>query len=87
MLIQPSNDDLERYLAGKLSSSATKRIEKAVKRSAELRARLDELRFEHKTVEAIKDSFGIRLPEAEEERIVSKAVDRLRTELSAVRPD
>ena len=85
MAAKTKDDDLERYLAGALPASSAKRIERAISRSTELRARLEELRAEREIVDAVKDSFAIRLPEAEEERIVTEGLGRLGTTLGGPR--
>ena len=76
-----TDDDLERYLSGALAPSIVKRIERALSRSPQLRTRLEELRAEREIIDEVKDSFAIRLPEAEEERIVAEGLGRLGTTL------
>ncbi len=81
MAKRPTDDELERYLRGRLTPAQQRRIEAALRASADLQARLTALRQEQETIEAVKDSFAIRLPENEEERIVSRATKRLGTTL------
>lgn len=83
MAKRPSNLELEGYLRGELSAAQRRRVEAALDASAELRARLAALRDECATIEAVKDSFAIRLPEKEEERIASKVLGELGTRLTA----
>ena len=73
--------DLEGYLSDSLSPAKKKQIEESIRRSPELQARMEELREEQMTLDAVKDSFAIRLPDAEEQRIVSKVSDRIKTSL------
>ncbi len=58
-----------------------RRVENALRESEELRRQLDALKTEAGIVEVVKDALSIRLPERDEERIVSKAVGRLKTTL------
>jgi anti-sigma factor RsiW len=80
-----TNEELERYLRSELTPAQRRRIDAALRASANLQARLAALRQEHETIEAVKDSFAIRLPEKEEERIVSRATRRLGTTLGRPR--
>ena len=82
MAKMPDERELEQYLAGTLSAGRKQRVEAALADSQELRARLTELKKEKQTVETVKNSFAVRLTEDEEERIISKSVDRLRTTLT-----
>ncbi|MFQ5474174.1 MAG: hypothetical protein ACE5FA_14990 [Dehalococcoidia bacterium] len=76
-----STEHLEEYLAGTLSPTAKRRVESALGKSDELRRQLDALKAEAGTIEAVKDSLSIRLPERDEERIVSRAVGGLNSTL------
>ncbi len=76
-----TDSDLESYLSDSLSSAKKKQVETAVSQSPKLQARLDELRQERETLEAVKDSFAIRLPESEEQRIISKVSGKIHTSL------
>ena len=82
MAKMPDEHELEQYLAGTLSAGRRQRVEAALAESQELRTCLAELKHEQQTVETVKDSFAVRLTEDEEERIISKSVDRLRTSLT-----
>ena len=66
-----------------LSAAHLRRIDAVLRASADLQVRLAALRKERETIEAVKDSFAIRLLDAEEERILSKAVGRLGESLGA----
>ncbi len=81
MVKRLTDGEFERYLRGELTPAQRRRIEAAVRASAGLEARLAALRQEQETIEAVKDSFAIRLPEREEERIVSRATRWLGTTL------
>ena len=83
MTLKPDDEMLEGYLSGALSARDRRSLEAALKESPDLQARLDELREEHQTLEAVKDSFAIRLPESEEERIMSKCTEKLGTKLGS----
>ena len=74
-----SDKQIERYLAGALSGSATRRIDAALKRSAALRRRLDELRGELETLRAVRDSQSIRPPEEQERRIAANVMGNITT--------
>lgn len=76
-----TDSDLEGYLSDSLSPAKRQHVEKAISQSPKLQARLDELRQERETLEAVKDSFAIRLPEAEEQRIISKVSGKIHTAL------
>jgi anti-sigma factor RsiW len=81
MAKQVTDDQLEQYVRGESTPAQRRRVDAALRASADLQARLAALRKEHETIEAVKDSFAIRLPEKEEERIVSRAAKRLGTTL------
>ena len=72
---------LEKYVAGELTRAMKRRVEDALDASADLRRLLDEVKGEVEIVEAVKDSQAIRLPEREEERIVTEVMGSLRTTL------
>lgn len=76
-----TDSDLESYLSDSLSPAKKQGVEEAISQSPELQARLDELRQEQETLEAVKDSFAIRLPDAEEQRIISKVSGKIQTSL------
>ena len=76
-----TDSDLESYLSDSLSPAKKLQVEKAISQSPKLQARLDELRQEQATLEAVKDSFAIRLPEAEEQRIISKVSGKIQSSL------
>jgi anti-sigma factor RsiW len=76
-----SDNELEAYVAGRLSDRGRRRIDTALRASANLRTRLEEVQRERETLEAVRDSFAIRLPEQEEERIISTSLGRLGTTL------
>lgn len=78
---QPTVEDLERFLAGQLPDAERRAIAEAVESSDTLRARLDELRCENEKLAQLRASAAIRLPELEEERIVSRLVQRLGRQL------
>lgn len=65
---------LAQYLAARLSPVQRHRLDAALARSPELQARLDALKREEETVNAVRDSSAIRLPEPEEERIRVQAL-------------
>ena len=56
-----------------------RRVEAALDASADLRRLFEEAKDEAEIVEAVKDSRAIRLSERDEDRIVNKVVDGLRT--------
>lgn len=72
---------LEKYVAGELTPAMKRRVEDALAASADLRQLLEEVQGEAEIVEAVKDSQAIRLPEREEERIVTQVMGSLRTTL------
>ncbi len=72
---------LEQYVAGALTPTITRRVEAALEASAGLRAILEEVKGEAEIVETVKDSQAIRLPEDDEERIVSDVLGSLGTTL------
>ena len=76
-----TDSDLESYLSDSLSPAKKLQVEKAISQSPKLQARLDELRQEQAMLEAVKDSFAIRLPETEEIRIISKVSGKIHTSL------
>ena len=83
----PDDEMLERYLSANMTERERRAIDAALNRVPELSDRLERLRQEREIVEAVKDSFAIRLPESEEDRIVSRAVGQLDTALDSLRPD
>lgn len=76
-----SDAELEAYMAGALGWSDCQRIETTLAASPELQSRLAELQRERETLDAVRDSFAIRLSEDEEDRIISKSLGRLGTTL------
>lgn len=70
---------LEKYAAGELTPAMKRRVEDALEASADLRQLLEQVTDEAEIVEAVRDSQAIRLPEGEEERIVTELVGSLRT--------
>ena len=83
----PDDEMLERYLSGNMTKRERRAVDAALNRVPELSDRLERLRQEREIVESVKDSFAIRLPESEEDRIVSRAVGQLDTALDSSRPD
>lgn len=72
-----SDARLMQYLAGELAPADRRRVEAALAGSPDLTARLEKLRYDEDTVRAVKDSAAIRLPETEEERIRSQALNAM----------
>jgi anti-sigma factor RsiW len=85
--MQHSIDDeqLERYLAGTLPTRSAGKVERALRKSAELRKRLEELRAEAEVLKQVVDSQAIRLVEDEERRVVSEVTQKLRASFKGVK--
>ena len=72
-----SDAELEAYLQRTLPQRRAFALERALRESDELRRRLDAARVQQQFVEAVRDSFSLRLPDAEEDRIVTQSMRRL----------
>ena len=77
MTKKPNDEELSQYVRAVLSAAAARRVEQALQHWPELRERAAAMREEFELIEQVKDSFAIRLPETQEERIVADGLNRL----------
>ena len=81
------DEQLERYLAGTLPTRSVSQVERALRKSAKLRKRLEQLRGEAEILKTVIDSQAIRPVEDEEKRVISDVTGRLRAALDDSRQD
>ena len=81
------DEQLERYLAGTLPTRSAGQVERALRKSAKLRKRLEQLRGEAEILKTVIDSQAIRPVEDEEKRVISDVTGRLRAALDDSRQD
>ncbi len=81
------DEQLERYLVGTLPTRSADQVERALRKSAKLRKRLEQLRGEAEILKTVIDSQAIRPVEDEEKRVISDVTGRLRAALDDSRQD